>query len=82
MLLLTGTDDLDAAGQKLLTLGPELCIITLGPQGSYFRISEGGEHVPGFSVHTVDATGCGDAFIASLLTQLIARGSWRDQLNS
>jgi sugar/nucleoside kinase (ribokinase family) len=36
--------------------------------------------VPGFAVHTVDATGCGDAFIAGLLWQLVAAGRWREHL--
>jgi fructokinase len=37
--------------------------------------------VPAFTVDTVDATGCGDAFIAGLLWQFISRGNWRDQLS-
>ena len=40
----------------------------------------GGAAVPGFPVETVDATGCGDAFIAGLLWQLVKAGDWRDQL--
>jgi sugar/nucleoside kinase (ribokinase family) len=42
--------------------------------------------VPGFAVQTVDATGCGDAFIAGLLWQLVSGGDshfgplcWRSQ---
>jgi fructokinase len=31
-------------------------------------------------VETVDATGCGDAFIAGLLWQLVKSGDWRGQL--
>jgi fructokinase len=84
--LLTGDSDLDTASQTLLELGPDLCVVTLGPEGSYFRISQGGGHVPPFRVETVDATGCGDAFVAGLLCQLIgtdsdrASHSWRVQL--
>ena len=80
MALLTGSNDPETASQKMLTLGPELCIVTLGPKGSYFRIAGCGDHVPGFSVETVDAIGCGDAFIAGLLTRLVKHDSWRDQL--
>ena len=69
-----------AASKALLEAGPELCVVTLGPEGSYFQVARGGEHVAGFSVQTVDATGCGDAFVADLLCQLIASDSWRDQL--
>jgi len=63
--------DLDVAAQALLQHGPVLCVVTLGPAGSLFRVAEGGEHVPAFQVQTVDATGCGDAFIAGLLCQLV-----------
>ena len=63
--------DLGAASSALLERGPALCVVTLGPEGSFFRVAEGGEHVPAFHVQTVDATGCGDAFIAGLLCQLI-----------
>jgi fructokinase len=80
LALLGGSEDVDAATQALLRLGPELCVVTLGPEGSYFRIAEGGEHIPPFRVKTVDATGCGDAFIAGLLCRLVVRADWRDQL--
>jgi len=79
--VLTGDADPDSASQALLELGPELCVVTLGPEGSYFRVAEGGEHLPPFRVQTVDATGCGDAFVAGLLCQLVAGGNWRDQLS-
>jgi fructokinase len=81
LALLGGTDDMDAATQALLELGPKLCVVTLGPDGSYFRVAEGGEHIPAFRVNTVDATGCGDAFIAGLLCQLVVGADWRDQLS-
>jgi sugar/nucleoside kinase (ribokinase family) len=82
--ILAGTDDIQGASRTLLEMGLALCVVTLGPSGSFFRVAEGGEHVPAFSVHTVDATGCGDAFVAALLCQLIAPSpehvTWRDQL--
>jgi fructokinase len=79
--LLTGSGDLDAGSRALLDLGPELCVVTLGPDGSYFQVAEGGEHVPAFKVQTVDATGCGDAFVAGLLCQLVVGAEWRAQLS-
>ena len=79
--LLSSDTDPDSASQALLELGPELCVVTLGPQGSYFRVAGGGEHLPPFRVQTVDATGCGDAFVAGLLCQLVAAGNWQDQLS-
>ena len=81
LALLTGSDDLDGGSQALLELGPDICVVTLGPHGSYFRTAQGGEHVPAFKVPTVDATGCGDAFIAGLLCQLVVGAGWRGQLS-
>jgi fructokinase len=80
LALLTGSEDLDTASKVLLEKGPDLCVVTLGPDGSFFRVAEGGEHVPAFKVKTVDAVGCGDAFIAGLLCQLVVDEDWHDQL--
>jgi fructokinase len=79
--LLTGHSDPDRGSQALMAHGPDLCVVTLGPDGSFFRSAEGGEHVPPFRVKTVDATGCGDAFVAGLIWQLISGEEWREQLS-
>jgi fructokinase len=78
--LLTGVADPETASQTLLELGPDLCVVTLGPEGSYFRVAKGSAYLPAFRVKAVDATGCGDAFIAGLLCQLISSQDWRDNL--
>jgi len=78
--LLGGSDDLNAVSKALLENGPNLVVVTLGPDGSYFRIAEGSEAIPPFNVDTVDATGCGDAFIAGLLCQLVKGDGWQEQL--
>ena len=81
LALLAGSEDLDIASKTLLQMGPELCVVTLGPDGSYFRVAEGGEFVPPFKVQAVDAVGCGDAFVAGLLCQLVVGADWRAQLS-
>jgi fructokinase len=81
LALLGGSEDVDAATEALLELGPDLCVVTLGPDGSFFGIADGSEYIPPFRVDTVDATGCGDAFVAGLLCQLIVGADWRDQLS-
>jgi fructokinase len=43
-------------------------------------LAQGGGTVAPFRVETVDATGCGDAFVAGLLWQLVRGGDWRGQL--
>ena len=79
--LLSGSSDLEAGSHALLQHGLTLCVVTLGPEGSFFNTTEGHRHVPGFNVKTVDAVGCGDAFTAGLLTQLVSDGNWRDKLS-
>jgi len=81
LALLTGSRDPAAAAKVLLEQGPDLCVVTLGPEGSFFQVADGGEHVTAFAVHTVDATGCGDAFVAGLIHQLVVGGNWRDRLS-
>ncbi len=66
--------------RNILQYGPRVCVITLGPDGSYYHTADAGEHIPGFEVDTVDATGCGDAFIAGMLCSLIGEGEWHDRL--
>jgi fructokinase len=79
LALLTGSEEVEAAA-SLLAHGPELCVVTLGPGGSFFQVAGGGEFIPAFEVETVDATGCGDAFIAGLLCQLVLGDDWREHL--
>ncbi len=81
LALLTGGDDPAERARSLLEKGPRLVVVTLGPEGSYFQTARGGKYVPAFKVDTIDATGCGDAFIAGLLWQFISHGDWRAQLS-
>jgi fructokinase len=83
LALLGGSEDLEAGSRALLEHGPDVCVVTLGPEGSFFQTADGGEHVPAFQVQTVDATGCGDAFVAGLLCQLVVFGAddWHEQLS-
>jgi fructokinase len=79
--ILSGQDALAPGASALLAMGPKLCVITLGQNGSYYQTEQGGEFVPAFRVKTVDATGCGDAFIAGLLTRLVLDGKQLDDLS-
>jgi fructokinase len=86
--LLTGSGELDPedpvqvenAAIQLLDMGPELVVVTLGSEGSYFQMASGGGYVPPFRVETIDAIGCGDAFVAGLLTKIVEFEHWSDAL--
>jgi len=69
-----------AACQILLEKGPELIAVTLGQKGSYFCTRTTHGFVPAFQVDTVDAVGCGDAFVAGLLVRMVQSSDWRERL--
>ena len=58
-------DEAKMCAKKLLSGGVKRIILTLGANGSLLAGREGMEHVPAFSVKSVDSTGAGDAFIGS-----------------
>lgn len=80
LALLAGEGETAVALQTLLALGPTLCLLTRGKEGSYAQTAVQAITVPAFPVTTVDATGCGDAFIAGMLFQLTQVADWRSQL--
>jgi len=82
LALLAGAGtDTAVALQTILDQGPTLCVLTRGPHGSRAQTAVGAVNVPAFPVTTVDATGCGDAFIAALLFQLTKTADWRQVLS-
>ncbi len=76
--LLTNTKDLEKAAGILLNEGPKLVAITLGQFGSHYFAACGSGFVPPFEVVAADATGCGDGFIAGLISQLIRMKDWKN----
>ncbi len=83
LLLITGSTELAEGTAHLLAAGLQLCVVTLGPRGSFYCCATGSGLVPGFPIKAIDATGSGDAFTATLLTQLVTgRDPWRTQLES
>jgi ribokinase len=58
-------EDAKKCAEKFLTSGIKRIIITLGSNGSLLAGREGMEHIPAFTVKSLDSTGAGDAFIGS-----------------
>lgn len=63
-------DDAKRCAGALLSRGIRRVIITLGSNGVLLAASDAMEHVPAFTVKSVDSTGAGDAFIGSFATFL------------
>ncbi len=58
-------EDAKKCAEKLLAGGMKRIILTLGANGSLLAGRDGMDHVPAFSVKSIDSTGAGDAFIGS-----------------
>ncbi|MEN0650260.1 carbohydrate kinase [Caldifermentibacillus hisashii] len=69
---LTGTKDILIGAKQIFDeYNLSILFITLGDKGSYAYTKHGLVFTPGFSVKAVDTTGCGDAFFAGVLYQLL-----------
>jgi ribokinase len=58
-------DEAKKCAEKLLAGGVKRVILTLGANGSLLAGHDGMEHIPAFTVKSIDSTGAGDAFIGS-----------------
>jgi ribokinase len=70
--LLTGVPAGEEAARELLRRGTAAVVLTLGDQGCLVVTEDESTHVPAPSVHAVDTTGAGDAFVGSLACFLAA----------
>ncbi|MDI5984562.1 sugar kinase [Halomonas sp. M4R5S39] len=82
--LLTGRDTPEAIADFYLERGAKAVIIKLGPEGSYYRGSLGGDEsftVPGVPVaEVVDTVGAGDGFAVGVISALLDGRSPREAL--
>jgi len=74
MTFLTGIEDLDQGIQALWELGPAVVAVTRGPAGCSVCNGDFVFDLPAFRVPVLDTTGCGDAFVAATLVQVLESG--------
>ena len=68
--LLTGTSDLEAGTAMLAAQGIRLILVTLGPDGAFYRFGDKTGKVPGVPCKVADTNGAGDTFFGALLSRL------------
>ncbi len=54
------------ASARLLRMGPQAVVVTLGNRGAYLATASGGQSIPAYRVSAVDVTAAGDAFNGAL----------------
>jgi pseudouridine kinase len=59
------------AAQKLVSMGVQIAIVTLGATGLVYATSDESGHVPAIEVEIVDLTGAGDALTAAIVFGLL-----------
>lgn len=69
--IITGTDNLMNGVNVLHQLGTSLIAVTLGSKGTFISNANYQEIVPSIQVNAVDTTGAGDAFVGTMLYQLM-----------
>lgn len=74
--LLTGVDEIEAAGRKLNELCPTVAI-KLGAKGAIGFQNSSTARVEGFKIDSVDSTGAGDSFAAGFVHAFLAGGDLR-----
>ncbi len=67
MKVLTGTTDVYKAARLLNSWGVKEVLLTLGSMGSVLFDGESFTMIPAFKANVVDATGCGDTYMAGYL---------------
>lgn len=76
--LLTGTCDPDAGTKQLYEeYGIPLILLTLGPDGAYYRRGDLTGKADGFKVKVADTNGAGDTFFGAFLSRMAALGIYR-----
>jgi sugar/nucleoside kinase (ribokinase family) len=78
--LLTGDENLVAAGRKLLKLGPKFVVIKKGEHGAMFFSAHETYVLPAFPTErVVDPTGAGDSFAGGMMGFLASEGNFDPQ---
>jgi fructokinase len=75
LAILTGLDDVRAGAEAIWHPGLKLLAVTRGADGAVLFTRAHRAEVPGYAVRVVDTVGCGDAFTAALLAELLRRGA-------
>lgn len=72
--LLTGQENLIAAGNRILDLGPRVVLLKKGEHGAFLFSAFAHYAIPAYPLdHVVDPTGAGDSFAGGLMGHLASR---------
>lgn len=73
LAMLTGIDDIRSGAEAVWHSRLKLLAVTRGAAGAVLLTRDQWAEIPGYPVNVVDTVGCGDAFMAALLAELLRR---------
>jgi len=78
--LVTGCADYDEGAKRIMDRGVKLVLVSCGAGGAAFFTRKASGEIPGFTVDVAETIGAGDAFVASVLVDLVSRGLAPDEI--
>lgn len=70
----TGRDTLEEGTEQLMQYGPSLILVTMGPNGCFYKNAYASGLLPTYDTQVVDTTGAGDAFQGAFLYKFCESG--------
>ena len=80
--IVTGCSGFEEGARELLNRGVKLVLMSGGPGGAAFFTRRARGEVPAFSVEVAETIGAGDAFVASVLVDIVSRGLAPDEIEA
>ncbi len=76
----SGERSASIAAARFHRMGPQVVVVTHGAAGCTVSTPHGSAELPAYRVKAVDTTGCGDAFLAGLLSGVVLEGKALDAI--
>jgi fructokinase len=71
--MITGERKPEDCLKSILSYGPSLVVVTMGPEGCVYATSRYQGAFPEYPAHTIDTTGAGDTFWGTVIYELLSR---------
>ena len=73
-------NDVEEMVDLLLSMGPNVVLLTLGDKGCFLKTGNEKYHIPAYKVNPVDTTGAGDTFCGAFAAEFLRGKNWAEIL--
>ena len=82
LAFITGTTCYEQGSKMLCDKGVRFVVITLGPEGCFYRYKHGMGHIHTYDTRVIDTTGSGDAFTGAMLYGFAKRKKYLEEFHN